>query len=305
MNVFVTGATGVLGRSVCRMLVDTGHQVRALARSAANEARLRDLGARPVRGSMFDPPGLRAAIKHCDAILHLATHIPPAKRARRRDAWRENDRIRTEGTINLVDAALECGVSTFIYPGVVFVYPDGKDRWLDATTSPVVRSPLLESSLKAEAEVQRFTNAGKRGIVLRMGGFYGSNAASTRDLFDAARYGVALFFGRGSAYQPLIWIEDAGLAVVDALTKAPAGIFDVVDDEPLQRRELAALLADAVGRKHLFRPPTVLLRILGGKNLMFLARSQRVSNRMFKDATGWSPSVAGARLGLRLLAIEP
>ena len=304
MKVFVTGATGVLGRPVSRMLVDTGHTVRALARSSSNEVRLREIGAEPVRGNLFDPSSLRDVIGDCEAILHLATHIPRFNQARRRSAWRENDRVRTEGTRNLVDIALQSSVSTFVYPGVVFAYPDRGDLWLNSAVAPE-KLPLLESSLQAEAEVQRFTKAGRRGIILRMGGFYGSTAESTRIMLRAARYGVAMLFGPAKAYQPLIWVDDAALAVIDALFKAPAEIYDIVDDEPLQRRELAAILADAVGRKHLFRPPTFLLRILAGKNSLFLARSQRVSNRRFKEATGWSPTVHSARLGLRLLAIEP
>jgi 2-alkyl-3-oxoalkanoate reductase len=304
MKVFVTGATGVLGRPVSRMLVDTGHTVRALARSSSNEVRMREIGAEPVRGNLFDPSSLRDVIGDSEAILHLATHIPRSSQARRRSAWRENDRIRIEGTRNLVDIALQSNVSTFVYPGVVFAYPDRGDLWLNTAVTPE-RLPLLESSLQAEAEVQRFTKAGKRGIVLRMGGFYGSTAENTRIMLRAARYGFAMLFGPAKAYLPLIWIEDAALAVIDALFKAPAEIYDIVDDEPLQRRELAAILADAVGRKHLFRPPTFLLRILAGKNSLFLARSQRVSNKRFKDATGWSPTVYSARLGLKLLAIEP
>ena len=304
MNVFLTGATGVLGRAVTRMLVDTGHSVHALARSSSNEQRIREIGAWPVRGSLFDASSLRDAVRNSVAILHLATHIPPSSQARRRGAWRENDRIRIEGTRNLIDVALQSSVSTFIYPGVVFGYPDSKDQWLDATV-PQDRLPLLESSLRAEVEVDRFSESGKRGIVLRMGGFYGSTAASTRDMLRAARRGFAMLFGRANAYQPLIWIEDAALAVIDALRKAPTGIYDVVDDEPLRRRELASILAETVGRRWLLRPPTFMLRILLGKNAMFLARSQRVSNRKFKEATDWSPTVASARLGLKLLAIEP
>lgn len=286
------------------MLVDTGHTVRGLARSAANELQLREASVQPVRCSLFDRESLRQAVDGCDAVLHLATHIPTGRAARRLAAWRDNDRIRTEGARNLVAAALEAGVSTFIYPGVAFGYPDCGSQWIDAATPPT-RSPLLDSSLVAEKEVQHFTDMGRRGIVLRMGAFYGATAAGTRDLFRSARRGIAMFFGRNTAYQPLIWVEDAALAVVDALMKAPAGTFDIVDDEPLQRRELAASLAEAVGRRRLWRPPRLLLRLIAGKHLMFLTRSQRVSNRHFKQATGWSPTVASAKLGLRLLAIEP
>jgi nucleoside-diphosphate-sugar epimerase len=209
-----------------------------------------------------------------------------------------------EGTRNLVDAALEAGVSTFIYPGIVFVYRDGGAQWLEAG-SPIDAAPILESSLKAEAEVERFASTGKRGIVLRMGGFYGPRAGQTQYLLRMTRYGLAMFAGRSKAYQPLIWVDDAALAVADALSRASSGTYDIVDDEPLSRSELAAALAQAIGRRRLFRPPTIVFRILAGKNRMFLARSQRVSNRKFKEATGWSPTVPSAKLGFQLMAIPP
>ena len=114
-----------------------------------------------------------------------------------------------------------------------------------------------------------------------------------------------MVFGRSRAYQPLIWVDDAALAVIDALRRAPSGIYDVVDDEPLQRRELASALARTVGRRWLLRPPSVLLRLAAGKHAMFLTRSQRVSNRRFKAETGWAPMVPNAREGFKLLAILP
>jgi 2-alkyl-3-oxoalkanoate reductase len=304
MNVFLTGATGVLGKPVLRMLMDSGHRVRALARDANSESRLKSTGADLFRGGLFDLSSLRNGVKGCDAVLHLATRIPPPNRASTPGAWNENDRIRTEGTRNLVTAALESGVSTIIYPSVVFVYPDRGSEWIDAGI-PLDRSPLLESTLTAETEVEKFTRAGHRGIILRMGGFYGPTAGTTRYILRMARYGIAMAFGRAQAYQPLIWVDDAALAVVDALSRASAGIYDVVDDEPLQRQELASALANAVDRRWLWRPPVFLFRLLAGKDLMFLTRSQRVSNRKFKAETGWSPTVNSARIGLRLSAIEP
>jgi nucleoside-diphosphate-sugar epimerase len=304
VNVFVTGATGVLGTVVSRLLVDSGHSVRALARSAQNESVLREAGVRAMQGELFDKSALLRAVRNCDAVLHLATHIPPANKASSRQAWKENDRIRTEGTRKLVDLALEAGVATFIYPSVVFIYRDGGADWLDAT-KPMDITPLLQSTLDAEREVERFSQSGKRGIVLRMGGFYGPTSGHTQYALRMARYGIAMFVGRSKAYQPLIWVDDAALAVIDALSRAGGGIYDVVDDEPLNRSELASALADALRRRRLVRPPRMLFHLLAGKDMMFLARSQRVSNRKFKDETGWSPMVPSAKLGFRLLAIPP
>jgi nucleoside-diphosphate-sugar epimerase len=304
MNVFVIGATGVLGRPVSRMLMDSGHRVRALARNANNASRLKSTGVDLFRGSLFDLSSLRNGIKGCDAVLHLATRIPPPNQVSRRAAWNENDRIRTEGTRNLVTAALESDVSTFIYPSVVFVYPDRGAEWIDASIPPD-RSPLLESTLAAESEVEKFTRVGNRGIILRMGAFYGPTAGNTRFILRMARHGIAMVFGRAEAYQPLIWVDDAALAVVDALSRASAGVYDVVDDEPLQRQELASALADAIDRRWLWRPPVFLFRLLAGKDVMFLTRSQRVSNRKFKAETAWNPTVPSAKVGMRLSAIEP
>src|SRR5438128_2127267 len=117
MKVFVTGATGVLGTTVARLLVDGGHDVRALARSSQNESVLRGTGVEVIRANLFDKTSLAPAVRNCDAVLHLATRIPPANEASSRKAWKENDRIRIEGTRNLVDVALESGVSAFVYPG--------------------------------------------------------------------------------------------------------------------------------------------------------------------------------------------
>jgi nucleoside-diphosphate-sugar epimerase len=304
MKVFVSGATGVLGRTVTRLLLDGGHDVRALARSAENESRIRTAGAEPVRGGLFDSASLKAAVQGCDAILHLATHIPPSSEMPKRKAWHENDRIRAEGTRNLVDAALESGVSTIIYPGIVFVYPDRGENWMDATVVPAPTG-LLKSSLDAEAHIERFTKAGGRGIVLRMGNFYGPASQNTQDMLRIARHGIALIFGRSNAYLPLIWIDDAALAVYDSLMQAAAGIYDIVDDEPMRRKDLSRALAESLGRRWLLRLPSILLWMLLGRNMMFLARSQRVSNRKFKDTTTWAPTVPSAKLGFRLLSIPP
>ena len=305
MDVFVTGGTGVLGRPVVRALVAAGHRVRGLAHSEAAAEKLRRLGAEPVRGSLFDPASLRAAVAGAHAVLHLATRIPASTAARKRDAWRENDRIRREGTRNLVDAALAVGVGTFVYPSVCFVYPDSGDAWIDAATaSPEPTADVLPSTLDAEAEIARFSAQGGRGIVLRMGLFYGPDRFS-REILRMARRGIGMVLGEGDAYQSWIWIDDAAAAVVAGLDpRVPAGTYDVVDDEPIRRRELLAVLAEAAGRRRLWRIPRLLARPMAGALAGFAFRSQRVSNRRFREVSGWTPQVPSVRQGWRRLADE-
>jgi len=303
VEIFVTGGTGVLGRATVPRLVAAGHRVRGASRSPANDDTLRRLGAVPVRTDLFDPAAVRAAVAGSEAVLHLATRIPPTREAARADAWRENDRLRREGTRTLVDAALATGVRVFVYPSVVFVYPDGGDGWLDAGSTPPAADPppILRSTLAAEGAVARFTAGGGRGVVLRMGAFYGPEAGHTQDALRLARRGFAVMLGSGDGYQSSVWVEDAAAAVVAAVERAPAGVYDVVDDEPLRRKELAAAMAAAVGRRRLRQPPAWLVGRLAGSIGASLAPSQRVANRRFKEATGWAPTVPSARDGWRRL----
>jgi nucleoside-diphosphate-sugar epimerase len=304
MRVFVTGATGVLGRPVVRRLVAAGHTVRALSRSDANAALLRQLGAQPVAADLFDLASLHAALDGCDAVLHLATKIPPTARAGRLSAWAENDRIRRAGTRTLVTAALGSPtVKTVVYPSFALVYPESGDRWIDAASAPAAPTAIQRTTLDAEAEVGGFASAGgRRGLSLRMGAFYGPDAPSAHDLLRIARLGLSPLPGRPAGYFPLIWVDDAAGAVVAALDHGDSGVYDVVDDHPLRRAQIAAAMAAVVGRTRLRPLPAWLMRLVGGPGTAALSRGQRVSNRRFKAATGWTPTVPDARVGLPRLA---
>jgi 2-alkyl-3-oxoalkanoate reductase len=302
MKVFVTGATGTLGRPVVQLLIKSGHRVLALSRSVENDSMIRTLGAEPIRANLFDVDSLRKGTKDAEAVLHLATKIPATRDIGRRRAWLETDQIRREGTRTLVDVALKLGVSVFVYPSIVFLYPDCGDKWIDATMQPQP-ADYLKSTLDAEAEVARLAKHGRRGISLRMGGFYNATSPQSKEMLRTARMGFSPVFGRDNAYQPLIWIDDAARAVVAAL-EAPSGIYDIVDDEPLTRGELRKVVAKAVGRSKLTRLPNFVVSLLLGVTAETLTRSQRVSNKHFKAVTWWQPEVANAREGWQRITAQ-
>jgi len=294
MKVFVVGATGVLGWRAVRDLVKAGHDVTAVSRSDEKGRMLRDLGATPVKVDVFDPAAVKDAVAGHDAVCNLATHIPPTSKMLLPSAWDENDRIRREVSRNLVDAALATGATRYIQESIAFMYPDSGDAWVDENT-PLEVPPYGESAVEAEAQAQRFTDAGGTGIVLRFGQFYGADAAHTKDFLRLARAHVAPTIGPQDGYFPMIQLDDAGAAVVAALD-ASAGTYNVVDDEALTRREQNAALASAVGVRKLTAPPNTAVR-MGGKRTKYLAQSQRVSGRKFKDATGWRPAYPSVREG--------
>ena len=290
MKIFITGATGVLGRHVVPQLIESGHQVQGLARSEGNVEFLQSFGAEPSRVDLFDSTALTRAVDGCEAILHLATKIPSTMNLGKRSAWVETDHIRREGTRNVVDAALAQQVQTVIYPSICFAYPDSGAEWIDATLDKLVVGDYYATTFDAEREVRRFAATGRRGITLRMGLFYGPESHQSQDQLRFARWGIASAVGRRDAYHPFVVIEDAAQAIVDALEHAPAGTYDIVEDEPPTTAELNAAMAEAAHRRHLRSLPDFLAQMMMGREIMsVMSRSQRVSNRRFKDAAGWSP----------------
>src|SRR5579883_1140481 len=110
--------------------------------------------------------------------------------------------------------------------------------------------------------------------------------------------GFGAYPGRRDGYVPHIWLQDAASAIVVALTEpVPSGIYDIVDDEPLTRREMFDALAQAVGRKHLLLVPDLLMRPLMGTKYDDMSRSIRISNRRFKEVSNWQPTVPNAWIG--------
>ena len=296
MKLFVTGATGVIGRRAVPRLVDAGHDVRAMARSPEKAGDLERTGARPVTGvDLFDGEALRAAIAGHDAVVNLATHIPPTAKAMLPGAWKENDRIRRECSTFLADAAIAAGVEAFVQESVTFGYADGGDRWLDER-APIELPAVIDATGVAEANAARVAVAtGGRGITLRFGQFLSADSSHVQDAVRTARRGLSPFLGPEEGYTSWVTADDAGNAVAAALAGAPTGVWNVAEDEPSTRAELADALAVAVGRGRLRAVPAPAARVAGGKASSVLQRSQRISNRRFKDATGWAPTTKRTR----------
>ena len=141
MKLFVTGATGAIGRYAVPALVAAGHEVTGVARSDTKAAWLRQQGAAAVNVSIFDRAPLADAMAGHDAVVNLATHIPAPADARKPEAWAENNRIRTEGSATLVDATLDAGVGRVVQEAITFTYPDRGDAWIDEDTPLDVGPP--------------------------------------------------------------------------------------------------------------------------------------------------------------------
>jgi nucleoside-diphosphate-sugar epimerase len=301
MKVFLVGATGVVGQRAVDRLVAAGHDVSGLARSDAKADQLRAQGAVPVQVDLFDADAVRRATASHDAIVNLATHIPPASKSARRKAWAENDRIRTEGSRILADAAIANGARRYVQESIAFLYADQGDRWI-TEDGPRMDSPFTPAVDAAEANDARVTEHGGAGVVLRFGMFVAPDSGHIVDVMKFARWGWFAIPGPADAYQSNIHADDAADAVLAALGVAP-GVYNVVDDEPVTRAELAAVLAPTVGRRRLRLLPRWVSKLAAAR-VPNLVVSQRVSNERFKAASGWTPAHPTMREGAAELASQ-
>ena len=302
MKICVAGGTGVVGRRAVPALVAEGHEVSGVARTPEKADLVRSWAATPVEVDLFDPAALGAAVAGHDVVVNLATAIPPFSKAARAKAWATNDRLRRDASRNLVDAALAAGAGRYVQESVSFLYADGGEGWI-AEDHPVAPTSITASALDAEAQARRFTDeSGGAAVVLRFGSFYGPDSGHTADVLRFARRGLGTTPGRRDAYLSSVSTDDAAAAVVAAATRAPAGVYNVVDDEPLTRAAFDDVLAAAVGRKRLRPMPNLAVRLLGDK-LDHVVRSHRISNRALRTA-GWAPRYPSVREGLAALVSE-
>jgi len=183
-----------LGRALRPLAEDAGHELELPGREELD---------------LFDPSAVADAVHGIDGVLHLATRVRPVELLADPDAWRENDRLRTDASRILVDAAIAARAEVYVQPTVAFVYPTDGPVSEDTPVGQVL--PLLHSALAAEQQAERFGRAGGRGVVLRMGLLDGPGCG---EYPPVAEYGATLH------------VSDAGRALLAALS-LPSGIYNV------------------------------------------------------------------------------
>jgi nucleoside-diphosphate-sugar epimerase len=297
MRIFVSGATGVIGRRAVPLMLEAGHQVTAAGREPERLAALEQQGSRAIVVDLFNPDDVARAVAGHDAVVNLATHIPNGTaRALLPGAWRENDRIRRIAARLLVDAAKASGARRFVQESFAPIYPDSGDHWINEEATPRP-ARYNRSALDAEAAAQRFTNSQREGVALRFGLLYGPRDRFTEDVLKLVRLGWLPILGKPEGFLSMLNHEDAASAVLAALD-VPAGIYNVVDDEPLTRGQFADTLAALLGVLPPKIPPPWLSKVTGSVGEV-IARSLRISNRKLRAASAWAPRYPNARTGWR------
>jgi nucleoside-diphosphate-sugar epimerase len=277
-----------------------GHDVVAVGRNPVRRVALERAGAKVVDVDLFDRDAVSRAVTGQDVVVNLATHMPASTvRMMLPGAFRENDRIRKEGSAIVARAAAEAGVGRLVQESFAPVYDDGGDRWLDES-APQRPVRYNRTVLDAEHSARSFGERGGEWVVLRFAWFYGPDSFLP-EMVKVARMGWAPVPGAGNAYWSSVSHDDAASAVVASLI-APSGAYNVCDDEPLTRRELLDAITDAFGLARVKLMPSWATPLMGSRGEL-MARSERMSNRKLR-AAGWAPRYPSAREGFRATAAE-
>ena len=311
MKVLVVGSTGALGVPTIRALRTAGHEVWGLTRSSEKARRIEELGARAALGDVFDPGAMNSVFEEVrpEGVLQLLNALPKRGPFKPKDL-EETNRLRIEGTKNVLGAAIGVGTRRFVAESMIFGYGYGKHGDLITEDKPFVRQADFEGAQGAldglnslEDQVRAATEAGRiEGVVLRYGLFYGPDVGSTDFMLSLLRKRMFILPGGGHATGSWIHISDGAEAAVLALERArPGAVYNVVDDEPASLRAIAAEMSTALGLPKPKQVPLWVAR-LAGRYAALMAQSElRVSNERMKKELDWEPAYPTYREGVRSL----
>jgi len=306
VRVFVAGATGVLGRRLLPLLREAGHEVVGMTRTQDKTRMLEEAGAEPVVCDAFDRDGLRDAVVAArpEVVVHELTDIPDAIDPRKfAEQFETTDRLRSEGTRNLVDAAVAAGARRIVAQSIGFAYEPGGQRAKSEDESLYLDAPEpWHRSVHAIHDLEQAVTGtrGIDGVVLRYGFFYGTDTAYAFDgsIGQLVRKRRMPIVGRGTGVYSFIHIEDAARATVLALDRGAPGVYNVVDDEPALVGEWLPLYAEALRAKPPRRVPVFLARLVAGAYGVYVMTAlPGASNAKAKAELGFEPRYPSWRQG--------
>ncbi len=292
MNISISGASGLIGRRLLKLLAKDGHSLTALSRHAGTNL----------------PPGVRLAVwdaahgepaadglRDADAIIHLAG-TPVAQR------WnaavkREIRESRVAGTHNLVQglANLARKPQVLICSSATGYYGSRGDEVLTETSSPG-NDFLAEVCVEWEKEALAAESLGIRVVRVRTGIVLDGRGGALQKMLPPFKMGVGGKLGSGANWMSWIHLDDLAAMFQFALANPISGAIDGTAPNPVTNADFTKALAAAVHRPAIFPVPTFALRLLFGEMAGILTASQRVLPKAAQSA-GFQfrfPELAGA-----------
>jgi nucleoside-diphosphate-sugar epimerase len=216
MNIFLAGATGAIGKRLVPLLLNARHHVVGTTRSTTKAGELRAAGVEPVVVDVFDAQALSAAVleAHPDIIIHQLTDLPPGLNpSQMTEGTQRNARMRSQGTQNLVAAALGARVHRLIAQSIAWMYAPGKEPHSEDDPLDFDARGTRAITVAGVAMLERLTTSSPPidGVVLRYGHLYGPGT------------------GASTAEAPALQADAAAAAAVLALEKARHGIYNIAE----------------------------------------------------------------------------
>jgi 2-alkyl-3-oxoalkanoate reductase len=308
MRVLIAGAGGAVGQRLVPLMAQAGHTVAALTRSESKRESLSRMGAMVFIADALDPKSVDQAIAtfRPNAIVNQLTSIPPNIDLRHFDRdFALTNRLRTEGTDNLIAAGRRSGATRFLsqsFAGWGYARVGGPVKTEEDPLDPLppvqFRTSLNAIKHMESAVLSKFPGD---GVVLRYGAFYGPGTSISKDgsVVQAARKRMLPIVAAGTAVWSFIHIDDVASATLAALDAKP-GIYNVTDDDPALVRDWVPYLAEVVGAKPPLHLPAWLVRpLIGAHGLVFMQDARGASNQKARREMAWTPKYSSWREGFQ------
>jgi 2-alkyl-3-oxoalkanoate reductase len=307
MRVFVAGASGAIGRRLLPQLIAAGHEVTGTTRSEEGAEAIRATGGRAAICDALDAEALHAAVTGAapEVVVHQLTALPHRFDPRDKEVYAPTNRLRSEATRTLLDAARAAGARRMICQSIAFAYAPGPQAEVKDEDAPLAfDAPApFGDGVRAIDEMERAVVGaeGLEGLVLRYGWFYGPGTyyADDGSMAEDVRKRRFPVLGKGTGLFSFVHVDDAASATVAAVERGAPGIYNVVDDDPAPQREWLPVYAEAIGAKKPLRVPVWVARLVVGKIATVAGVQPGAANAKAKRDLGWEPRWPSWRQGLR------
>ena len=262
--------------------------VLGLARSPENLLKVAQMGGNPVRGDVLDKERMERLFEKekPEAVINLATAIPLKLRVNPAD-WEQNDRVRAEGTVNLLRTSEVQGVKVFLQESVGYICSSQGSAWMNED-SPLSSHPFLAKTILMEEQVKA---SHVPSAILRLGALLSADSWHTQQTVAAIRKGLLPILGNGEAYLSQIHAQDAGgafLHLLDHFEKAQGQTWIAVEEKPATSAEIFPFVANLLKSPTPRRVPIIMARALvGAITIEVLGASYRLSSQKMREELGF------------------
>jgi uncharacterized protein len=288
---FIMGGTGFIGMETTKALVARGDRVYGLARSAESSRKIRELGATPIQGDVYEPQRWLDSLPHIDYVINALGFFTDGKPARLSLSFAAKCHEKYTAWANvLLQVARRHKVRAAVHVTGTAIFEESPLEWITEQT------PLCDT-------LSGFNRIAWSAARLMMGGIeaglpvvlavapnvvYGPlpDSSFQKIFVDPLRSNLIGIVGNGKNYVPTGHALDVGQAIAFLTDEKYAQeFFLIAGDDAVTQKEMLYAIARGMAKRHVLQLPKSLVSILGGKAASeFMTLSQRVDNSKLKKA---------------------